>query len=336
MPVSVPTRDPSSLGPALSNTRAPAANELSAIHVENLKDVVIEHAEAINDLPYDAGHGQVLPVTNAAASNGTSDHLARGDHSHALGTLVGANFAAPVLRTESADLGDSGLQIVPAGLTSGGDGGGVDIAIGPGVALSGPGKGVSITGGTGAANQDGGTVSVDAGGSNGGGSVGGNVRVGRENSTEVLIGNESGNGTILLDGEVTITGGLDMGGTTIGNLPAPTSAGTAATKSYVDQPPARSVSGTTDTIVAGDIGGVVMYSQAGGVTVSVPDLSSSLVAGKVLILTLQGTNAATVITVDPGASVTIDGSASNFVAATGKSRVSLISVDGLNWYSGTP
>lgn len=109
-----------------------------------------------------------------------------------------------------------------------------------------------------------------------------------------------------------------------------------APKGYVDQPPRRSVSGTTDTVLAADIGGVVMYSQAGGVTVDLPTLAASLIANKALVLTLQATNAATIITVDPGTSVTIDGSGSNYVAATGKSRVSLISVDGLAWYSGTP
>lgn len=113
-----------------------------------------------------------------------------------------------------------------------------------------------------------------------------------------------------------------------------TSAG--ASKAYVDQVAARTVSGTTDTMVADDIGGVVMYSQAGGVTVSLPSLASSLTAGRAMVLTLQATDAATVITVDPGTSVTIDGSTSNYVAPTGKARVSLISVDGLAWYSGTP
>jgi hypothetical protein len=48
MPVSVPSRDPSSLGPALSNTRAPAANELSAIHVENIKQSLIDFAGEFN------------------------------------------------------------------------------------------------------------------------------------------------------------------------------------------------------------------------------------------------------------------------------------------------
>lgn len=110
----------------------------------------------------------------------------------------------------------------------------------------------------------------------------------------------------------------------------------AALQGAVNQPSARSVPGTTDTIVAADIGGVVMYAQAGGVTVSLPSLASALLAGKSIILTLQATNALTAITVDPGGGVSIDGSTSNFVAATGRSRVSLISVDGLNFYSGTP
>lgn len=104
----------------------------------------------------------------------------------------------------------------------------------------------------------------------------------------------------------------------------------------LQQPAARTVSGTTDTIVAGDIGNIVMYSQAGGVEAELGDLSASLIAGRAIVLTFQCTNAATILTIDPGVGVTIDGGAGNFVATTGKSRVSLISVDGLAFYSGTP
>lgn len=132
------------------------------------------------------------------------------------------------------------------------------------------------------------------------------------------------------------TADVDVNAEKIVDLATGTAATDAANVGQVQQPAGRSVSGTTDTIVAGDIGNVILYSQAGGVTVDLPDLSGSLISGRAIVLTLQATNAATVITVDPGASVTIDGSASNFVATAGKSRVSLISLDGLAFYSGTP
>lgn len=46
--VTVPTRAPSDLGAALSNTRTPAANELSAVNMEKIKDHLIAFANAIN------------------------------------------------------------------------------------------------------------------------------------------------------------------------------------------------------------------------------------------------------------------------------------------------
>lgn len=233
---------------------------------------------------------------------------------------VVADFSTAAITVEGLD-GSGPLDVLPLGLS-----GDTPIVVSPSVNSdpNATGHGVSVAGGTGGANdQDGGTVEIDAGAGNGAG-VSGNVKIGRNASTEILIGLEGVGSDITLEGQVT----------TIGHVPS--AAGDVATKGYVDQPAGRTVSGTTDNITAADIGGVVLYSQAGGVEAELPDLSSSLIAGKALILTLQATNAATVITVDPGTSVTIDGSASNFVAPTGKSRISLISLDGLAWYSGTP
>jgi hypothetical protein len=265
-------------------------------------------------------------VTNASDDPGESVWLARADHRHALDVLIGTNYGDPVLFTASADLLNSGVQLVPGGITSGGAGGGSDIFIGPGQAPAGNGgKGVTITGGVGAVDENGGPVSIDAGGSNGGPSVGGNVRLGRDNAEEILIGRETLGSLITLEGTTTLLGHT------------PTSEAHAATKGYVDQPGGRTVPGNTDTVLTGDIGNTVFYSNAGGVTVTLNSLAANLIANKVIVITLQATNAATVITVDPGTgSVTIDGSASNFVAATGKSRVSLMSLDGVNFYSGTP
>lgn len=133
-----------------------------------------------------------------------------------------------------------------------------------------------------------------------------------------------------------LTAALDVNAQKITDLAIGTSNTDAAHVGQVQQPAGRTDSDGSVTIAAGDIGNVVFCSNAGAVTVDLPDLSGSLISGRAIVITIQGTNAATVITVDPGASVTIDGSASNFVAATGKARVSLISLDGLAFYSGTP
>lgn len=103
----------------------------------------------------------------------------------------------------------------------------------------------------------------------------------------------------------------------------------------VNQPFTRSaVTGPTDTIVAADVGGVVFYTD--DCTVALPDLSGSLGSGHAMVLTLQQTTSGKRITVDPGTSVTIDGSTSNYLAAVGLARVVLVSQDGLAWFSGTP
>jgi len=112
-----------------------------------------------------------------------------------------------------------------------------------------------------------------------------------------------------------------------------TAAGLAA---HVAQPKARVVSGTTDTALAADIGNVVFVSQAAGCEVALNDMSGSLTSGRMQIFTWQCEGAATVLAINPGTSVTIDGSASNYVAPTGRARVSLFSRDGLAFFSGTP
>lgn len=114
---------------------------------------------------------------------------------------------------------------------------------------------------------------------------------------------------------------------------AVTAAGVAA---VVAQPKARAYAGAADTIVAGDIGNVVAYSQAGAVTADLPDLSASLVAGHALLLTLQGVDPLTELTINPGSGVTIDGAGTDFVATPGRTRVALVSFDGLAWFSGAP
>jgi len=94
------------------------------------------------------------------------------------------------------------------------------------------------------------------------------------------------------------------------------------------------VTGTSDTIVADDVGGVVFYTN--DCTVTLNDLSGARGSGRAMVLTLQQKNTAKTITVDPGSGVTIDGSASNYIAATGRARVVLVTQNGVDWYSGTP
>jgi len=114
---------------------------------------------------------------------------------------------------------------------------------------------------------------------------------------------------------------------------------TGADKTKIDnilQPASRVVSATTDTAAAGDVGNVVFVTQAATCTVTLDTLAGSLISGRMLLLTWQCEGVATALVIDPGASVNINGSASNFVATVGRSRVSLMSRDGLNWFSGNP
>lgn len=180
------------------------------------------------------------------------------------GTLPGVDFADPVLKTSAPDLGGSGVQLTPGGLTSGGTSGGTDIIVSPGAAAAGQGKAVLISAGTGAASQNGGPLTLDAGGPNGGGSVAGNVRIGRDVAAEVLIGKEGGGATVTLEGTIT----------TVGHTPSATAH--VATKGYVDTAIAAPVapgviSGTTYTVQAADHGKVYACENAAGCAVSVPD-----------------------------------------------------------------
>ncbi len=105
----------------------------------------------------------------------------------------------------------------------------------------------------------------------------------------------------------------------------------------IAQPVANS-QGAGYALAAADIGNVVFATGAGAQAFSLPDLSASLTAGRVLLLTIQCTGAATAVTITPGGSSQIDGAGVGvaFVGAVGRSRISLMSLDGLSWYSGTP
>lgn len=285
----------------------------------------------LSDLPALGGTpatGDELPITDVSAADATKK-VTVAELAAAVGAailappipLTVASYADPVVQTAATDLGGAGVTLYPVGL-----GGPVDMAIGPNQPAAGPGKGLTLQAGVGAADESGGHATIDAGGSNGGSSVAGNVKIGRDNAAEVLIGKEGGGGIVTLEGTTT----------TVGHTPS--NIGDIATKGYVDQPAARAEAGASDTIVAADIGGVLFYVNAGAVAVALPDLSAEVIPGgeRVLVLTIQATGAATVVTITPGVGVTIDGSGSAHVAPTGRARVSLVSRDGLAWFSGTP
>lgn len=107
-------------------------------------------------------------------------------------------------------------------------------------------------------------------------------------------------------------------------------------KDVVSQPAVRSVTLDTDTVLAGDIGNVVYIETTTPFLceVALNSLASELLTGRLLMLTWQCTDESHVLTINPGTSVKIDGVSDNFVAATGKARVSLMSIDGLKWFSG--
>jgi hypothetical protein len=105
---------------------------------------------------------------------------------------------------------------------------------------------------------------------------------------------------------------------------------------YIDQPAARTVPGDTDTILASDIGGVVAYAHNSTVTIALPSLAARARPNSAMLLTFQATNAAGALVVDPGAGVTIDGVTTNLTADVGLVRVSLLSLNGVDWFSGRP
>jgi hypothetical protein len=105
---------------------------------------------------------------------------------------------------------------------------------------------------------------------------------------------------------------------------------------YIDQPSARTVAGDADTILASDIGGVVAYTHSSTVTIDLLTLAARARSNAAMLLTFQATHATGALVVNPGAGVTIDGATSDFVAEVGRSRVSLLSFNGVDWFSGTP
>ena len=115
----------------------------------------------------------------------------------------------------------------------------------------------------------------------------------------------------------------------------------ASFPSAIDQPIAKSQGGAYAFVVA-DIGSVVFATAVGAQGFSLNTTTSlvpALLAGRTLILTVQCTGAATALTITPEPTTpatTINGAAAGapYVAAVGRTRVSLFSLDGVNWFTG--
>jgi hypothetical protein len=149
------------------------------------------------------------------------------------------------------------------------------------------------------------------------------------------------------------TGNVSVNGNKLTNVDGPTAGTDAANQTYVDdavaavssalaalaaqvpKPPCRVEAGSV-TIDADDLGGVIVLTGAGAQALALGDLSGGMLAGRAGLLTIQSTGAATAPTITLSGGATIDGSASPFAMDVGRARLSLISEDGLAWYSGAP
>lgn len=110
---------------------------------------------------------------------------------------------------------------------------------------------------------------------------------------------------------------------------AVTPAGAAAAQQYQ---PARAVSGTTATLATTDFGGSISFTHASGCTLAVPDLSSGWPSGKSVTVILVVEAAAHALVVDPGTSVAVNGSTSNWTPTAGYGVWAMTTRDGLNWF----
>lgn len=119
-----------------------------------------------------------------------------------------------------------------------------------------------------------------------------------------------------------------------------TGVGNTGWKQLVDsetllQPASRNISGVSDTPTSADIGNVCHVSQAAGCTITIPDLHTFLASGREIILTFQAEGALTAMTFHCGAGgVTINGAGADYVAAPGRTRASLMTRDGLAYFTG--
>jgi hypothetical protein len=134
-----------------------------------------------------------------------------------------------------------------------------------------------------------------------------------------------------------LTESLGVNSQKISSLASGTVATDAANLGQVLQPVANP-QGAGYALAAADIGNVVFATGAGAQAFTLPDLSASLISGRTMLITIQCEGAATAVTITPGGSSQIDGAGVGvaFVGTTGRSRISLLSRDGLNWFSGTP
>lgn len=155
--VPVPTRTAGDIGAALSNTRTPAANELSAVNLEKIKDHLIDHANAIN------ANADLTPIDVA-------------------------NSSTEAISIRSLDDNITKLKLYPYGV---GGVGGLSIQPDPQTTPTLPGWTTIVTAGNGgASNQAGGVVEID-GGDGGGTGADGQIKIGTKRG-DILSGPTGG------------------------------------------------------------------------------------------------------------------------------------------------
>lgn len=192
---SQPTRGAADLGAALTNTRAPVANEFSAVNLEKIKDRLIEvfgdvgltdgttagsiwAAIKVAGLTLDAAGAEWV---TSAPSNGAGAGRAMRIRAGASSTAAGGGLAL-IGGAASAGTGAGGDVTVTGGASVGGVGGNVSITAGAATAGANKGGAIAITGGAGTGNAGGG-VTIDAGA----GTSGGDVTLGGANAENVVL-----------------------------------------------------------------------------------------------------------------------------------------------------
>lgn len=97
---------------------------------------------------------------------------------------------------------------------------------------------------------------------------------------------------------ISAANGIDVANKKIGSLADPASVQDAANRRYADQPTTRTDSTTTPAITTADIGGILILSNAGAITLTTLDLSASLRSGGAIPITVILTGGGTLSIAD--------------------------------------
>ena len=349
--VSTPARTSGDLGVALSDTRAPASNELSAVHVEKIKDHLIEIAGAMNALRLPAkpvraaATERISPlsaIVNGYALDGVTlatgdrvflgyQYLAEVDTGADNGIYVVQASAAPIRATDWDDADDGAGGAVVSVIEGTANAGALFVCttsaptpgttpttwstISPAAVL----QAYADASATAAAQLPANIAAALA-------ALVGNIAIGGAGIASLTLGN--GGIGIFLGGSV------DAQGYGISGLPEPGSDTGAATVKFVARPPYRDVAlGGTDTLAYTDFGRVVRYAKNGAVAITLPDLSANVTVGRSHSIRLVFADAGTNPTITPtGAGVLLNESASAYAPGAAAGTVVLTTFDGLRWY----